>query len=371
MYAQSTGSVHGTVVYGDTGKPASKANIWLEPANRQHAGPQIDPITGEYELRDSDIQQQRFPATIAEDGVFNATSIPAGDYVVHVYAPPYLSPDDSVYPISKTTHVATGSQVSPKAVHVQIAAGETANVSIRLQRGGIIEGTLRRTDGAPVASDPTPPFGAAMNAMRKTGDREYARSGGSAHPDARGHYRLEGLGPGDYVVFAGLPGPVVSTATGMIGSSGLAIYAPGTASPSQAAIIHISGTETKYADVTLPSPASLHRVEGTVILDDRNALRGVVIRLYPKDEGALTAGTSMRADGGFSFENVPDGEYTIAIDFPPKVEVVSADPANGKVRMRMKPALYAPLQQNVTLAGQNVTGILLHPLLVSSKSDHP
>lgn len=106
-----TATLHGTVTYADTGKPAHGINLWLEPAQHPRY-PQPDPKTGDYEIRDSDSRPTRYAAKIGADGAFDVTGLPAGDYIVHTYAPPYLSPDGTVYPVSNTTHMAIGPQVA-------------------------------------------------------------------------------------------------------------------------------------------------------------------------------------------------------------------------------------------------------------------
>lgn len=365
--APATGSVRGTVKYADTVKPAGGVNLWLEPAEPP-TGPQPDPVTGELELHDGDGQSRRLPGTVAADGTFTVKAVPPGSYVVHTYAPPYLPTDGTLYPASSKAHVVIGPQVSADALRVEVLAGQAASVAVTLRPGGAIEGTVRSADGLPVISGTQPPFGLALNAEMKLGPNAYARVGTVARTDAKGHFRLEGLPPGDYIVFAAAPGSMVPTATGLVGGSGLPLYAPGVVRPSDAAVIHIAGTATGHADVAFPPAAALHRVEGNVTLNGEEALRGVIVRLYPKNEGGLTASTPLQANAGFSFAGVPDGEYTISIDFPVRQEFLSVDRERGIVRMRVLPALYTPVTEDVRVNGQDVSGVLVRP---SSAELHP
>jgi hypothetical protein len=355
----TAGSLSFSVVYSDTGKAASGINLWVEP-EEQPTFPHPDPQTGEYELRDADQRLQRFLAKPTEGGLYVATDLPPGTYIVHTYAPPYLSPDDTIYPTSNTAHVSTGPRVSPHALRARVTAGQTQRLTVRLQRGGAVEGTVQEAKGNAAVPE-TAPSGVAVSAERKLGPDSYARTGGTAPTDGNGHYRLEGLAPGDYIVFAGRGGPMVPTATGLIGSSALPIYAPGTVRPDQATVVHIAGAETVRADFMMPPQAALHRIDGTVAVEGQEALQHLTVRLYPKDEGGLTAATPLKADRGFSFDSVPDGEYTISIEFHAQSEVVSVDREHGIVRMRMRPAPYGTTIQNVKVAGQNVAGILLRP----------
>ena len=358
--APATGSVRGTVTYADSGKPAGSINLWLEPAEPPTA-PQPDPVTGELELHDGEGQSRRLTGTVAADGTFTVNAVPPGSYVIHTYAPPYLPADGTIYPTSSKTHVVTGPQVSTEALRVEVLPGQAASLTVMLRLGGSIEGTVRSSGGLPVSSKAQPPYGLAVNAEMKLGPNTYARVGTVARTDAIGHFRLEGLPPGDYIVFAAAPGSMVQTGTGLVGGSGLPLYAPGTVRPSDATVIHVAGTATGHADVTFPPATTLHRVEGNVVLNGAEALRGVTVRLYPKDEGGLTASTPLQANAGFSFPGVPDGEYTISIDFPTRREVLSADRERGIVRMRVLPALYEPVLQDVRVNGQDVSGVLIRP----------
>ena len=85
-----------------------------------------------------------------------------------------------------------------------------------------------------------------------------------------------------------------------------------------------------------------------------------------ENEGGLTASTPLQANAGFSFAGVPDGEYTISIDFSVRREFLNADPERGILRMRVLPALYEPVMQNVRVNGQDVSGVLVRLLPAAS-----
>ncbi len=201
-----------------------------------------------------------------------------------------------------------------------------------------------------------------MNAELKIGNNIYARSGGAAHTDANGHYRLEGLAPGDYIVLAASMGAMVPTSTGMSASGNLPMYAPGTPRADRATVIHIAGSETASADFIFLPATALHRVEGSVTVNGQDALRQVIVRLFPKGEGGITASAPLRTDMGFSFDGIPDGTYTLSIEFSARPEFVSVDRERGVIHMRMHLPLYAPVSQDITIAGQDLAGILLRPV---------
>ena len=156
---------------------------------------------------------------------------------------------------------------------------------------------------------------------------------------------------------------MVLTANGSSrGSGGLPIYAPNTVRPSQAAVVNIKQAETQQLDIVLPDKATLHRIEGHVEVEGVGPLENALVRLYPTAEGGLTATSSpLSAQKSFSFSDVPDGDYTVEVEFPPTSTLVSVDSANGLIHMRMSPPDYAAASQDIHVAGRDVTDILLAP----------
>ena len=357
----ATGTVSGSVRYADTGKPASGIRLWLTAATAQ-AGIRPDPRTGEYVLQDTREGQERLFAMVGADGTFEVHDVPAGAYLVHTFSPVYLSPDDTVFPTSDSEHVTVGPQTGSRALRVEVTAKEPKQrLQIALQRGGAIEGQIA---GArrPVTGMAGMPLGLAVNAERKLKANHYARVGGAAHADAGGHYRLEGLAPGDYVVFSASSPTMVRTADGGMGAgSGLPVYAPGTVRPSHATVVHVHGSETHQLNFSAVVGGAVHRVAGTLDLSGGEVPRSTVVRLYPAGEGGLTAATPLNAAREYAFEQVPNGEYTASVEFAPTSEFVSADVAHGTIRMRMRKPAYDAVTQNVHVAGQDVTGVILKP----------
>ena len=294
-------------------------------------------------------------AKVGADGRFALRDVPAGRYLVHTFAPAYVSPDDTVYPTSETAHVATGPLARPDALMVEVTVGHESACEVRLQRGGTLEGTVRLGDG-------TPAVGLPVNAERRLGPHRYARVGGAGHADGTGRYVVDGLAPGDYIVFVATGGVMVPAARGgSRGSSGLPVYAPSTIRPDEATVVHIGGTETHTLDVSLFPATALHRLEGDVAVNDDKAMQLALVRLYSKDEGGLTASTPLTASGSFSFAGVPDGVYTVSVEFQPASEFVGIEPDGQSVRMRLRKPLYATTTVQVTVKGQDVAGVLIEP----------
>ena len=338
------GVVTGSVRYGDTGKPADGVRVWLTPA-REPAGVQPDSITGNYDVRD-DSGVRITPTSVAPNGTFTLKNVPAGIYVVHTYSPAYVSPDDTIYPTSNTAHIAVGPSPSPKALSVEVTSEQkTKPVNVVLQRGGTIEGSvsLPRGDGDALGLRLE---GLAVNAKRKLGPNMYARVGGAAHTDARGRYQLSGLSPGEYIVFVGM-------------GRGLPIYSPATVRPSRASVVNLQGAEVQHLDIAFPPAATLHRIEGNVRFEGSEPLQDALLRLYPSGEGGLTAAQPLTAARSFAFENVPDGDYTIELQFSPISKIVSIDVAKGVIHMQRRPSTYIDATHKVHVAGHDLTSVSL------------
>ena len=138
----------------------------------------------------------------------------------------------------------------------------------------------------------------------------------------------------------------------------LPVYSIGTVRPSQAAVIHIQQSETQQLDVEFPSMTSLHRIEGSVV-EGREPDQKAHVRLYPAGEGGLPAAKRLTATRSFSFQNVPDGDYPIEVDFQPSSKVVSVDVAEGVIHMRMPSSPSATVAQNIYVVDNDLSAILL------------
>jgi hypothetical protein len=342
--AQVTGRVSGLVRYGDTGEPASGIRLWLTSA-QEAVGIHLDQKTGDYVVKDKG-GENALSTQAAPDGTFTLKGVPPGRYLIHTYSPPYISPDDTVYPTSDAYHVAVGSSPSSDALQVEVGANQSVNLGdILLQRGGSIEGAVRFPPSV-VSAPGASLAGFAVNAERKLGENRYARAGIPAHTDAQGHYQLDGLAPGDYIVFVGMGGE-------------LPVYSFGTVRPSQAAVVRIQQSEAHHLDVELSSTTGLHRIERSVTIEGPEPAQNALVRLYPLGEGGLTAAKQLTATHSFSFQNVPDGDYTIEVEFPPSSKVVSVDVAEGLIHMRMTPSPYATATRNIHVADHDLSAVLL------------
>lgn len=155
--ATATGSIQGLIVEAGTSAPIADTGVFL-------IGPGV----------------QRPSATAADaNGRFTFASLPPGEYHVIVNRAGFA------FEI-------------PAAPAVNVVAGRTASVTIELPRAAAISGEVRDDRG-------TPRRGVQISVMRKI-------TGGTAPPpelpvrtDEDGHFQVNGLVPGEYLVLASPP----------------------------------------------------------------------------------------------------------------------------------------------------------------------
>jgi hypothetical protein len=290
------GSVTGTVLCGDTHAPARGAYVSLQSPASTQPGPPLP-------------RGDTFGAQTGIDGSFTIAGVTPGDYYVVVWHPGYISAKEYIYPGALSPQRNGGKDPLPSFVQrVTIVAGGTARVAIQLQRGGTISGAVRYSDGAPVSD-------VALTPKLKLSDGSFADAGaGASHTDAAGHYRIDGLADGSYVVLGGIAGASVPGFGGdRISGSGLMIFAGGGMRPSKARVIAVSGAhEYAAGDITIPL-TGLHEVGGMVTAPDGHRLNRGLVRLYPAGEPRFPVSAPLEADGAFNFHGIPADRYTILV----------------------------------------------------------
>jgi protocatechuate 3,4-dioxygenase beta subunit len=276
--------------------------------------------------------------TLTDDtGAFTFVELPAGRYALSASKPGMV-----------TTAYGAKRPERPGSA-IQVAEGQhVSSVRLRMLPGAVIAGTVRDASVQPVA-------GARVHVMRyrfgyQTGERELASVAGGLGEatDDRGHYRIYGLPPGEYVVvvtasqFGPRGGTAVHqttaadvqwamrqmTAAGRSPATAAApppagpdvdyapIFHPGTADQANASVVALdAGQERTDVDVTLlfvptatlectvasaagPAPPSLQ-----VTLIAHNRLGGIPF------SGFSSAPT--QRDGKYVFRGLVPGEYSV------------------------------------------------------------
>jgi len=293
-------------VVGDSGEPLSDVPVALLPRNAW-------------------ARRVGLPATVSadENGNFRFENLDAGLYEVSASQPGFVPETDPL----------TGRQPGP------YRPGD--NVTVRLVKGGVVTGTVTDGQGQPVTS-------LNVRAVRVhdldggTPNSTYAASA-EDRTDDRGVYRIYGLRPGLYVVYAGGYG---YTPFNYAGYGQASTFYPSGTRDMAAEVSVRSGQEAGGIDIRLREDPA-RRVSGTVESPSGAFGEfGVGINLNYAST-AVPAGTyfvnpNSTTDRSFYFDAVADGEYDL------QATVVGRDGAT-----------LASAPQRVSVRGADVTGLRL------------
>jgi hypothetical protein len=320
------GVVTGIVLCADTGKPARFATVTLTTA----------PKPGE--KSDDEAPLPAAETTITDlDGRFRLDAVQPGHYYAFATLEGYLDPTLAFDP-DKLKSLPTGweqhhyviDQWKDHLAEVTVAAHKTADVSIEIERGAEIAGTVTYDDGSPA-------IGMHFQLLRKTEKGEMNPVGLSlmdswtihAISDGHGRYALTNLLHGEYAVCTLLPAEAENSAP--------RVCLGNTFRKKESKTVKLrAGEIASGTDIEIPL-SGLHTLSGTVsALADGHALNHATLRLLYADDREPARETALLEDGSFSFDYVPEGNFILAVndamDAPQKVSETgnSADAASAK-----------------------------------------
>jgi hypothetical protein len=207
---------------------------------------------------------------------------------------------------------------------IPIAAGQHAQVVIRMLHGSVITGVVLDHANQPAAHTAV----SAMRYVTRNGERRLAAEGTGGVTDDRGVYRIFSLPPGEYVVQAAAEGSGLNGSSGelrVIGErsavertvSFAPTFYPGTPIATQATVVTVGRAEERTGvDFTLQLVPTA-RIEGIVSMPDGlPAPPGTQVNLLAGPQ-AVEAGagglrtTRVGSDGAFTFADVSPGIYTV------------------------------------------------------------
>jgi hypothetical protein len=305
-----TGSVSGHVYFAGADAPARFATVALQPIA-------VKPDDRPWKERENDPPIHIYSTLL--DGSFQIPKVPAGTYYVVAKYPGYLSPF-SQFTNAELVHPAADVQQRIAALlpMVTVTANTAATIDIRLTRGASVSGTVTFDDGTPYAE-------ATVTLMQHGADGKWeeGRLPKEDTADDLGHFRLTGLGPGEYLlrvtlnVNEELVTSILSHADMSSSSYGysLAYYSGDTARQRDAKPFKLDESqELSGQSLTVPL-SKLHSVSGSII-DQRSGRvvnKGTVELLYADDNTQLTSAEVIPDVPGFHFTFVPEGEYLIKV----------------------------------------------------------
>jgi hypothetical protein len=300
------GIVTGTVICSDNHHPARVAQVVLLSASGETSA---HPIGAATDL----------------DGKFAILHVPEGKYYVSAQFPGYLNP------LSDFTESWLAG-LSPEArkdfeahqTSITVSAKEPADVSLELDRAAEIDGTVQYDDGSPAIGLHVDLKPKADTSPAATNEAPVATV--SSSPDAlqrftddRGHFRILGVAPGEYLVSVSVPvgtaeGAQRSPLVGVFQSSSageLIVYSGGSLRASEAKTIKIDSTGgSTDAEITIPL-SRLHSIRGQIKLKSTGEppLAASVQLLYA--DNREVARMAIAPDGEFELPFIPEGAFIL------------------------------------------------------------
>jgi len=271
--AALSGKVSGTVWRAEDGVPLKKATVTLMPEGRG---------------------MEAVAVRTDANGKFEFPEVSPGRYQLRAQRSGFVA---AIY----------GRRGSGPGLTINVEPGQhVEKLEFRLERAGIISGTVMDEDNEPVE-------GVQVRAMRvrySPGGRERLTTARSDSTDDLGNYRLPGLAPGTYYVQAGGRGEGVRIGGPPSTVSYAGSFYPGVASREEAHTVEVtSGNETPHVDLAVKSTPT-YSISGVIV----DAKSGGGVRRYDVGfgSGGAMAFTSVnRDDGTFIMRGMEPGEYNL------------------------------------------------------------
>ena len=265
-----------------------------------------------------------------DDGKFQIENLSRGLYSVSAYAPGYTRSD-------KTT--------GPKYCRI----GETVNFT--LIKGGVITGTVTNSLGEPLIA-----MRVVAARLRDPEGRTVRNpdSGGEQRTDDRGVFRIYGLLPGTYMVFASGNGFFSDQPTPY--DEEAPTYYPSSTRDVATPITLHQGEEITSIDIRHrgePGHAISGRIKGTP-----TSIRSCYVELIHATSNQLIGQqyVEMRGDDSpltFAFYGVPDGEYLLIV----RQYIQEEQGGVGRVRAKVKGSDVTDLEISLTPSG-SIAGLI-------------
>jgi Carboxypeptidase regulatory-like domain len=328
---QTTGTLTGRVVTAETGRPIALATVTAIRANDQSSAGTV---------------------TTDQTGRFRIAALPAGAYVINAD--------------KRGAFVSGRYGQSDPTLPGQLVRVEPDNeqaIEIALVRGAVIAGRIVDEAGDPlplatvvVARPPgsKPGLGITGNVWVVNSNRLPGNLVDGSRSDDRGEYRVFGLAPGEYILYAMPMTPPKDARP-------VPIYFPGVTDPAQAMrLTVVAGQELGDISFTVRK-IPVVKISGVVTNAETVPQANVALSLHVDEAeggGAVAHLGNTRADGAFSLDAMP-GQYVLRARRPqiPSADATAAQPdLSGSYPLWIGESditgLFLKLTQGATLKGR-------------------
>ncbi len=330
--------------------------------------------------------------TVGADGNYTFTNVKAGTYYVHATAPGYIDPLSQFSAEDfASTDPAVKQRIAAVAVPVTVSGTDQAHADLRLERGASISGRVLYDDGTPAAgwivrTVHRPAAAAATGSGSGAGgmgidmaDLDLAHISEMSQTEDTGRFRIAGLPTGDYILEARFTAPplghssfnaIASNPGSPFGGGGLSalqglkltVYSGNVFRQSDAKPVSVrAGDDRSGYDLTMAIHA-MHSISGMVrARADGHPVNSGTVELTLNDaqgnpDPSLHLVATIQADGGFRFDYVPPGSYTLKAAHAADVTTVSVKRILGSLMAEQKTNhRYGPASVNATLSDTDIT----------------
>ncbi|MBV9209232.1 MAG: carboxypeptidase regulatory-like domain-containing protein [Acidobacteria bacterium] len=361
---KETSVVRGRAVYDDTGRPVRRARVLLLEADGK--GPERNGMTNAL-------------------GEFQIKGVRAGTYYVMVDAAGIITPMSFIDLGEANSEKVGLEEVKKHFDQVVVNGTNDVTVKVRARRGGAISGKVTYSDGDAAIN-------VRVTVMRKKDGRVAAFMTNfnpanlfGIQTDDRGMYRIAGLPPGEYIISASEAvdhsDSNMHSEDFMFGSASLVVtYYPSASKQSGATAIQVdAGQEQNEINITL-AERPLRTLSGTVASRRDNTPVNAQVSLTSKESmppvSPFTAeliNVETDEQGRFTFNEIPDGSYTLtvvptntgedvnpaALDGDGDEDMPTASPTPDAAQQAAPKHRYISKKKEVTVSGGDLTDVLI------------
>lgn len=309
------GTVTGTVICADTGKPARFATVQLLPSPNSARG--------------ENALSQELTVTDLE-GKFKIEAVAPGEYFAYATLDGYLNPVygvdfDRVNPNADDRQQTADviDQWREHLTQISVSAQNTTDFTIQIERGAEVAGIVSYDDGSPAIGMRFAVYRKnAQGAWSPVGERSTSGFSLEEKSDARGRFVITNLPAGEYSICALLPADDQPGSPQVCLGNTFRKRNARTVSPSP-------GDTVSGADIVIPLNA-IHSVAGSLVqaITNQSPSKARLRLLYADDREEAMA-VDMFDDGTFLFPFVLEGSYILQVTDAVYSEASTPTPGDG------------------------------------------